>query len=245
MPETPKKVRDAVDLAIHELNANWDLQLPRLHGNDAEAAETTTALAKRCSAHLRYLSFRLPSLAKPIQDFDDRARQLWSKWKFKPAQQPGTLPILPASRSALQQDVTRKRVLGLHRLDNTQRTKLLELLNSILQPLYNEAMKADSHRRISGQPARRSVLPWDLRDSPRSNTPNQHPDSHTTSAVIEPTEAPKTKKREATTIANNVVGLLMLSLTELTILSPSAKSPTTTDRPKSESSSKPLLKSLA
>jgi RNA dependent RNA polymerase len=156
MPETPKKVGDVVDKAIASINFDWDLQLPRLHGGAAEAAESTCALAKRCSARLRYLSFRIDSesLDTILEDFDTRARQLYAKWTFKPLQDDGTLPRFPVTKSLLARDVKRGRVLGLNKLTKDQRDKLLELLDTALEDDYQLARASDSYQRTSTQPSR-------------------------------------------------------------------------------------------
>ncbi len=154
MPETPHKVRAKVDDAIHELNANWDLQLPRLHGRDAEAAQDTSQIAKRCSGRLHYLSFRVDSFDGLLKDFDSDARKLYSKWTMKPAQEKGTLPVLPVTKSFLYRNVTRRRILGLNKLTKDQRDKLLELLDNTLKDDFDLARTSDSFQRTSTNPSR-------------------------------------------------------------------------------------------
>ena len=174
MPETPKKVRARVDDAIHELNANWDLQLPRLHGRDAEAAKDTSQVARRCSARLHYLSFRVDSFDGILKDFDCDARKLYSKWTMKPAQEKGTLPVLPVTKSFLHGDVTRRRLLGLNRLTKDQHDRLLELLDNTLKDDFNLARASDSFQRTS------QVLRAPSRDgsAARRHSPrHQKPDS--------------------------------------------------------------------
>ena len=106
-------------------------------------------MAMRCSARLRYLSFRLDSLTELLKDFDTRARHMYSKWTMKPAQEKGTLPILPVQKSFLHRDITRRRVLGLHRLTKDQQDRLLDLLDRTLKDDYDLARTSDSYQRTS------------------------------------------------------------------------------------------------
>ena len=144
MPETPKEKGRVVDKILQQLNADWDLQLPRLHGKAAEAAESTNALAKKCSARIRYLCFRHDDPERLVTEFDGRARQLYAQWRFKPRQESGTLPILPVKKSGLGQDVLKKRGLGLVKLLGTERQGLLRLLDETLKDDYDLARDSDS-----------------------------------------------------------------------------------------------------
>jgi hypothetical protein len=204
MPETPKKVGAVVDNAINKLNAHWDLQLPRLHGGAAEAAESTSALAKRCAARLRYLSFRLETLDAILEDFDVRARQLYAKWVFKPQQENGTLPRFPVTKSNLDRDVKKGRVLGLNRLTHDRRQKLLELLDNAINDDYELARASDAYQRKSTQPSCTNSV-TSRRHSPRKLRHDQVPAStsaqgHNLPSVQElpPPPPPKmTRKRSA------------------------------------------------
>ena len=144
MPETPKEKGRVVDKILQRLNSDWDLQLPRLHGKAAEAAESTNAVAKKCSARIRYLCFRHDDLESLIEEYDSTARQLYSQWRFKPRQEKGTLPILPVKKSGLAGDVVKKRNLGLVRLSPSQRQDLLQLLDRTLEDDYLLARDSDS-----------------------------------------------------------------------------------------------------
>ena len=144
MPETPKEKGRVVDKILQQLNASWDLQLPRLHGKAAEAAESTNALAKKCSARIRYLCFRHEEPERLVTEFDGRARQLYAQWRFKPRQESGTLPILPIKKSGLGHDVSKRRGLGLIKLSGTERQGLLRLLDETLKDDYDLARDSDS-----------------------------------------------------------------------------------------------------
>ena len=153
MSETPKKVRCDVDNTINRLNNDWDLQLTHLHGRSAEAAENTSALAKRCSSRIRYLCWRLPNLDGILEDFYERAFQIKSSWVYKPRQERGTLPILPVIKSNLKRDVTRGRTLGLAKLDAKQRQQLLAALDEALKDDYELSRQSDSFSRTSSMSA--------------------------------------------------------------------------------------------
>ena len=144
MPETPKEKGRVVDKLLQQLNADWNLQLPRLHGKAAEAAESTNALAKKCSARIRYLCFRHEEPERLVTEFDGRARQLYAQWRFKPRQESGTLPILPVKKSGLGLDVSKRRGLGLIKLSATERQGLLRLLDETLKDDYDLARDSDS-----------------------------------------------------------------------------------------------------
>ena len=123
-------------------------------------------MAKRCAARIRYLCFRLDSLDPIVQDFDDRARQVCSKWKYKPLQERGTIPILPVTKSFLAGETKAKRVLGLVKLSNEQRQYLLRLVDEVLQDDYELARASDSYSRSVTPSIHRSLSP---------TTPAPHP----------------------------------------------------------------------
>jgi hypothetical protein len=150
MPQTPSKVGERVENYLHKLNAEWDLQLPRLHGKSADLAENTAALAKRCASRIRYLCFRLDSLDQLLEEFSERAFQAKSQWITKPRQERGTLPNFPVTKSGLKREVMRSRNLGLTRLDEKQRRQLLEILDVVLEDDYKLARDSDSFSRDSG-----------------------------------------------------------------------------------------------
>jgi hypothetical protein len=157
-PATPKKVGDLLSKAIHELNFNWDLQLQHLHGRKARAAENTHQLAARCAGILHYLAFKVDPVCwdRLLNDFHDRAHQLYSSWKFKPRQEPGTLPSPLKNR--LKTDVQRKRVLGLDSLTQSQRNELLKALEHVLSDEFKLAKDSESFR-LSSTPREQSPSP--------------------------------------------------------------------------------------
>ncbi|KIX09342.1 uncharacterized protein Z518_00421 [Rhinocladiella mackenziei CBS 650.93] len=144
MPETPRHVGGRVDKAIHHLNAQWDLGLPRLHGEEAIAAEAKGPLARKCSSRIRYLCFRTDGIDSLLAEFEQRARQIHSKWIFKPSQERGTLPSLPVTKSFVARDIHSKYATGL-RLSDSQRNDLLQLLYNVLNDDFELARMTDSY----------------------------------------------------------------------------------------------------
>ncbi|KIV86269.1 hypothetical protein PV11_01888 [Exophiala sideris] len=152
MPETPQHVGSRVDWAVNHLNAKWDLGLPRLHGRQArDVGKDQGSCATKCFSRIRYLCFRV-EIESIVSDFDERARQLHSKWKLKPSQEKGTLPVLPVTKSFLERDIQNKRNASPIRLNPRQRADLLELLFGILNEQFELARMSESfsHERSSG-----------------------------------------------------------------------------------------------
>ncbi|KAI1615636.1 RNA-directed RNA polymerase [Exophiala viscosa] len=151
MPETPQHVGSRVDWAINHLNAHWDLGLPRLHGRQAKELEKDQgSCATKCFSRIRYLCFRV-EIEGIVSDFNERARQLCSKWKWKPSQEKGTIPVLPVTKSFLARDIQEKRNVSPIRLTTRQRADLLELLFGILNEQFELARLSESfsHERPS------------------------------------------------------------------------------------------------
>jgi hypothetical protein len=145
--DTPRLVGWKVDQAIDGLNAEWDLRLPRLHGADAIEAEVKGTLANKCSSRIRYLCFRVEQthLDSLLAGFEERARQKWSNWVFKPSQERGTLPSLPVTKSFLERDVQTFRRAGPLKLSESQRQELLGLLDNVLDDPFELARMSDSY----------------------------------------------------------------------------------------------------
>lgn len=187
-----------MDKILQQLNSDWDLQLPRLHGKAAEAAESTSAIAKKCSARIRYLCFRHDDPERLVEDFDGTARRMYGQWRFKPRQEKGTLPVLPVKKSGLAKDVVKKRSLGLVRLSPSQRQDLLRLLDRTLEDDYRLARDSDSFSvtpapttsapaSISGSTPTIELTPPTSRSRPEARRP---PASETVFATARKTAGP-------------------------------------------------------
>lgn len=191
MPETPHHVRDKVDTAIDRLNARWDLQLPRLHGPEARAAEGQPPLAKKCSAKIRYLCFRPVNLDSLIDEFDVKAGQLFSDWVWKPSQERGTLPTLPVKKSFVERDLRSKYKSGSVHLTDNQRQELLQHLHLGLDDGYQLARTTDAYERKDGPvsaaitPPRRSSSYYTSREI---TTPTRRSTKVSEAAASEPDE---------------------------------------------------------
>lgn len=145
MDVTPKKTGQKIDQVIDSLNAKWDLQLPRLHGADATEEASRGSFAKRCSSRIRYLCFRTENIDSILADYEARARTIYTQWVLKPSQEPGTLPILPVTKSFLSRDIHSKREAGIAQVTPTQRGQLQKLLFKILDEEYNLALISNSY----------------------------------------------------------------------------------------------------
>lgn len=129
-PITPHKVRSDIDRHIDRLNGTWNLGLPIIRGAAASQMESSKALAKKLSARIRYLSFRAHSLDSLIDDFEERARLIYSSWKFKPNMQPGVILVRNASEQNLEgAAMKRKR----HSLSERQIDQLLRCFDGVLK----------------------------------------------------------------------------------------------------------------
>lgn len=149
---TPSKYRQPLDDILDRLNGRWNLELPRLYGNAANDSETTRALAKRCSARLRYLSYRGIDMDGLLKEFDQKAAIVHSNWKFKPEAEKAVTP----SRRTNDSELSRRILKGkLPAVSDQQRQGLLLCLDNVLQDPYQEARLSDSFK--IGQPGSESM----------------------------------------------------------------------------------------
>ena len=146
MPTTPHKIGSKIDNVVLSLNQDWDLEIPTLHGADADRADKTGLLADKCFKRIRYLCWKTDDIDVLLSDFETRARQVHAKWTFKPSQEPGTLPVFPVVKSTLNHDIQMKRKRGLIRLSDSQRLDLLALLFEVLSDNYELAKLSTSFR---------------------------------------------------------------------------------------------------
>ncbi|OAP60146.1 hypothetical protein AYL99_05148 [Fonsecaea erecta] len=126
MPPTEVESSNDIDQALDRLNSRWDLRLPKLPSGQADAAYDSEGVAGKCSNLIRSLCSKTETFHAILCDFEERARQIHSQWVFKPSQEPGTLPVLPVTKSLLARKV------GLVPLSDSQRNALLEILHEIL-----------------------------------------------------------------------------------------------------------------
>lgn len=76
MQTTPSKAGLKIDQIIDRLNSTWNLEIERLHGNDAKRANRSSALEKRCAARIRVLCWRGGAdVDKVIDDFEESIAQ--------------------------------------------------------------------------------------------------------------------------------------------------------------------------
>jgi len=169
MAQTPRHLGGKVDRAIDSLNAHWELRLPRLHGEDAVAAEDQAVLsregktpdleeeavllARKCSSRIRYLCFRPVNLDSVLAEFEEDARHIHSAWVFKPSQERGTLPALPITKSFIAKEFNLKNRTHPITLSTSQRLMLLKKLDSVLEDEYQLAKASDSYERTAVHPS--------------------------------------------------------------------------------------------
>lgn len=138
---TPTKRRQPLDELLDRLNTQWNLDLPRLHGLEADRLEATTALAKRCSARLRYLSYRPLDLEEILTDFDQQASVIFSQWKFKPHAERHVTPSRKANESNLARSILKGKQPALTKV---QKQRLLTCLDNVLERPYKLCRDSDS-----------------------------------------------------------------------------------------------------
>ncbi len=141
-PRTPKKAHDELNDIIRSLSESWALQLPLRQ--DASSPSSTArverkknAEAARCVGHIKFLFFKdKAALQKVVEDLGEYAR-VATNWKYKPHQEPGTLPQLPlpANRGQFlaKLEISDQAAANL-------RTQLLRLLEDAVY-LVNERLK--------------------------------------------------------------------------------------------------------
>ncbi|KAI9725023.1 MAG: hypothetical protein M1812_000299 [Candelaria pacifica] len=100
-PSTPKKTSDELNEYIRSLSESWALQLPLRQdiwspSSRSRNERNTNNEAFRCVAHIRYLFYKRPTALQGVRiSLSEYARGHVTDWKFKPRQEPGTLPQLP------------------------------------------------------------------------------------------------------------------------------------------------------
>lgn len=146
MATTPLSVNTSrkIDDIIDDLNARWDLSLPKLHGPNAGHTDSEST-ARKCSRRIQYLCYKTDNIHKVIKSFEEQARPIQSQWVFKPSQERGTLPVLPQTKSLVDRDFQLRRKNGIVRLNNEQRSQLQALLYKTLNEEYELATMSDSY----------------------------------------------------------------------------------------------------
>ncbi|KIV93049.1 hypothetical protein PV10_04294 [Exophiala mesophila] len=150
IPVTPPKIGQMVDNAISRLNGRLDLRLPRLHGQDADPSREDESVSRKCSSLIRYLCYKTDSINGIMDQFDTEILQLFSDWKWKPLQTPGTLPALSITKSAINRDLTQQYGSGMVKLSKNDRKRALEYLHRMLLEEYNLTQLSDSYTRTLG-----------------------------------------------------------------------------------------------
>jgi len=85
MHETPKQTGQKIDQAIDQLNSTWNLQIPRLRGDDANRAGNDIGLARKCSSRIRALCWKDMNLNGVMLEFEERAKIKQSDWVCRQA----------------------------------------------------------------------------------------------------------------------------------------------------------------
>lgn len=148
MSETPQLVRDKVEATIDRVNFRWDLRLPHPYGARKNLDKCGSRQARKCSSFIRLLSFRPVNLDGLMDEFDLKARQLFSDWVWKPSQERGTLPTLPVTKSFIERDLRSSFKLGT--VTDSQRQQLLEQLFQILSEECQLANESGDYSRTGG-----------------------------------------------------------------------------------------------
>ncbi|KIW18251.1 hypothetical protein PV08_02539 [Exophiala spinifera] len=141
MPTTPAHLGTKVDWAVDHLNSHWDLEIPKLHGIPARNAAGNDRLPFRCFSRIRMLTFRSIPIEDIIEEFDQKARAIHSKWVWKPSQEKGTLPLLTVSKSLIESEKRRSQVVN---LTPSQRADLCQALFEFLDEYCKLAQLSES-----------------------------------------------------------------------------------------------------
>ena len=137
---TPTKRRQPLDDILNRLNSRWNLDLPRLHGSNADRLESTRVLAKRCSARLRYLFYRDVDLDQLLKSFDEQASVIFSQWRFKPHAERHVTPSRKPDGSVLARAILKGKQPA---LDSNQKQSLLMCLDGVLEEPYRSFRDSD------------------------------------------------------------------------------------------------------
>ena len=83
MQKTPHKTGQKIDQAIDRLNTRWDLQIPRLHGFEANKAGNDAELARKCSSRIRAICWKNVNIDEVLSEFDETVARKHSEWICK------------------------------------------------------------------------------------------------------------------------------------------------------------------
>lgn len=193
-PRTPHKTSVQIDATINDLNAKWSLELPRLHGVEADKAEKGTQNpASRCSLAIRFLCWKSANLEGALEEFAEQAKVVLSSWVYKPRQEPGTILSLPQTKSFIRRDVLAKQD---GRLIPEQREILLKILTDILSEEQRLISESDCYERTpSCSKSRTSSLAPSRSASFIMPAPVSRSASSVTSATITVTETNENRAR--------------------------------------------------
>lgn len=82
MQKTPSKTGAKIDEVINWLNARWNLQIERLHGEktNREAGEGAE-LTRKCASLIRWVCWQETiDIHNVLDEFEDKAKQRYSEW---------------------------------------------------------------------------------------------------------------------------------------------------------------------
>lgn len=101
-PRTPNKAHDYLNGIIKSLSAKWSLNLPiRETPWSPSRIENPDDAGEKILSRMRFLYFKdRKALDGVIYSFEDWARPVISDWKWKPRQEPGTIPTAPKGVNA-------------------------------------------------------------------------------------------------------------------------------------------------
>lgn len=109
LPITPSKVDEGIEKVKQSLSAKWGIRFPVRDATYSPSKRDMSLAEEKILVLIQLLYFRGGALDYAIEQFEENAAQIISKWQFKPYGEPDVLLSLEASKSALKQDFLKKR----------------------------------------------------------------------------------------------------------------------------------------
>ena len=134
---TPSKGHAAIEGIKRSLSAKWGIQFPARDSTWSPSKRNPNRVEENVLKWIQFLYFRKEpqegALDYALNQFEENAVQIISKWRFKPHGEAEVLPTLEEPRSALKQDFLKKRPA----LSEREVTELTENLNHFLESIVD------------------------------------------------------------------------------------------------------------
>lgn len=101
-PSTPSKADDKIEEIKLSLAQKWGINLPPRDINWSPSRRDPNRLEDKILSRIQYLYFKGGALAIAVDEFENRAKAIYSEWRYKPRADSSVLPTCPGGDSYLR-----------------------------------------------------------------------------------------------------------------------------------------------